>query len=141
MRTFTGTSLLALSLGVMAPGSALAQASADSKQSSSTELADIIVTAQKRAVPLQDVPVAVTAFTGEAMRASNLDALTGLRGMVPGMTISRSGAALNTPQISLRGISLQDPNRAVVELNSTTAFNSWFASRSSRCRRPSTLVV
>ena len=113
MRTFTGTSLLALSLGVMAPGNALAQASGGSTQSSSAELADIIVTAQKRAVPLQDVPVAVTAFTGEAMRASNLDALTGLRGMVPGMTISRSGAALNTPQISLRGISLQDPNRAV----------------------------
>ena len=113
MWTFRTTSLVALSLSIVGANSAAAQSADHPSPSSDAALTEIIVTAQKRAAPLQDVPVAVTAFTGDAIRSSNLDALTGLRGLVPGMTISRSGAALNTPQISLRGISLQDPNRAV----------------------------
>ena len=76
-------------------------------------LQDIIVTAQKRAEPLQDVPLTVSAFNADALANQHFDALTGLKGLVPGMTISRSGASLNTPQISLRGISMQDVSRAV----------------------------
>ena len=76
-------------------------------------LEEIIVTAQKRAEPLQKVPVAVTAFSGDTLAKANVDSLAALKGLVPGMTITRSGASLNTPQLSIRGISLQDVSRAV----------------------------
>lgn len=117
MQVYRAFSLFSLGLGLLGSSSAFAQSPDTTTDNSaadrSTGLQEIIVTAQKRAEPLQSVPVAVTAFTGDALTKSNLDTLTGLRGLVPGMTISRSGAALNTPQISLRGISLQDVNRAV----------------------------
>ncbi len=71
-------------------------------------LADIIVTAQKRAEPLQSVPVSVSAFSNDTLQKARVDGLTGLRGLVPGMTVTRSGAAVDVPQISLRGISIQD---------------------------------
>ncbi|MFK4794184.1 TonB-dependent receptor [Sphingobium sp. ZW T5_29] len=71
-------------------------------------LQDIIVTAQKRAEPLQSVPVAVSAFNSETLERARLDNLTGLRGLVPGLTINRSGASMDVPQLSLRGISIQD---------------------------------
>ena len=50
----------------------------------SVGLQDIIVTAQKRAEPLQDVPVSVSAFSADTLAAARVDALTGLRGLVPG---------------------------------------------------------
>ncbi|MFK4793971.1 TonB-dependent receptor [Sphingobium sp. ZW T5_29] len=71
-------------------------------------LAEIIVTAQKRAEPLQSVPVSVSAFSNDTLQKARVDGLTGLRGLVPGMTVTRSGAAVDVPQISLRGISIQD---------------------------------
>lgn len=71
-------------------------------------LQDIIVTAQKRAEPLQSVPVAVSAFNSETLEHARLDNLTGLRGLVPGLTINRSGASMDVPQLSLRGMSIQD---------------------------------
>ena len=79
-----------------------------SQASNSGTLEDIIVTAQKRAEPLQSVPVAVSAFNSETLEHARLDNLTGLRGLVPGFTINRSGASVDVPQLSLRGMSIQD---------------------------------
>ena len=86
------------------PASAGQESSADA----SVGLTDIVVTAQKRAEPLQTVPVSVSAFNNDTLQKARVDGLTGLRGLVPGMTITRSGAAVDVPQISLRGISIQD---------------------------------
>ena len=85
-----------------------AQDAATADESGSGGLAEIIVTAQKRAEPLQTVPVSVSAFSADLIEKAHVDGLTGLRGLVPGMTITRSGAALDVPQLSLRGISIQD---------------------------------
>ena len=74
---------------------------------STVGLAEIIVTAQKRAEPLQSVPVAVSAFTAETLENARLDNITALRGLVPGLTINRSGASVDVPQMSLRGMSIQ----------------------------------
>ena len=83
-------------------------ATAANQPQQSEGLSDIIVTAQKRAEPLQSVPVSVSAFSNDTLQKARVDGLTGLRGLVPGMTVTRSGAAVDVPQISLRGISIQD---------------------------------
>ena len=105
----------ALSVPHIAHAQSLPQAGGDEiyqAARSATGLQDIIVTAQKRAEPLQEVPIAVSAFESAALESANIDAITGLRGLVPGMTVSRSGAGLGTVQISMRGISLQDVARS-----------------------------
>lgn len=95
----------------LSPNAAFAQETAapqEDAQKPSVGLEEIIVTARKRAEPLQEVPVSVSAFGGDALQSAHIDSVGGLQGLVPGMTITQSGASLGTPQLSLRGISIQD---------------------------------
>ena len=80
--------------------------------SETTGLEEIIVTAQRRAEPLQSVPVAVSAFSANALEKMNTSTITGLQGLVPGFTIIGSAGSMNTPQFSLRGISQQDVEKS-----------------------------
>jgi iron complex outermembrane receptor protein len=66
------------------------------------ELEEIVVTAQKRAQSLQDVPVTVSALDGEALDKFGVDDLFEVANLVPGMVFSRApddGLAL-----TLRGL-------------------------------------
>jgi iron complex outermembrane receptor protein len=54
-------------------------------------IAEIIVTAQRREENLQRVPISVSAFTSEEIRARGLTDLSRLEGLVPGFTFGRSG--------------------------------------------------
>jgi len=56
-----------------------------------TGLEEIIVTAQRRAESLQDVPIAVTALTSTALANAGVDATRDLPQMVPSVQITRSG--------------------------------------------------
>ena len=51
-------------------------------------LEDIVVTARKVEENLQDVPVAVTAFSGEALKQQNAVRLGDVAGITPGLTIT-----------------------------------------------------
>lgn len=53
-------------------------------------LAEIVVTAQKRVERLQDVPVAVSAVTGDALRSSNFVNLADIRFLAPAVQFSDS---------------------------------------------------
>jgi len=67
------------------------------------QLEEIIVTAQKRAQSLQDVPISMTAITGERMQDAGITSFADLSGFVPNLGISEN--AVNTI-ISMRGISV-----------------------------------
>lgn len=54
-------------------------------------LEEIIVTAQRRAESLQDVPIAVTALTSTALSNAGVDATRDLPQIVPSVQITRSG--------------------------------------------------
>jgi iron complex outermembrane receptor protein len=54
-------------------------------------IAEIIVTAQRREENLQRVPISVSAFTAEEIRARGLTDVSRLEGLVPGFTFGRSG--------------------------------------------------
>ena len=97
---FLSCAMLALSAGVAA-----AQTSAQD----STAIEEIVVTAQKRAENLQDVPVSVTALTGDALAARGVNNVLALNNLAPGMRISAADAAAN-PKIYIRGVGLSDFN-------------------------------
>jgi iron complex outermembrane receptor protein len=99
---FMGCAMLALSAGL---ASAQTAASADSD----TAIAEIVVTAQKRAENLQDVPVSVTALTSDTLAARGVNNVLALNNMAPGLRISANDAAAN-PKIYIRGVGLSDFN-------------------------------
>ena len=63
--------------------------------------ADIIVTAQRRAERLQDVPLSVTALSGEQIRNQDITDATRLEQVVPGLRLGRSGPATRP---AIRGV-------------------------------------
>jgi iron complex outermembrane receptor protein len=97
-----------VSLGALAAGPALAQqapAPAPQDEQAST-VDDIIVTARRRSERLQDVPVAVTALTAEALENLQASTLGDLEGAVPNLTLHEGDA--NNAVVYLRGVGQVD---------------------------------
>lgn len=69
---------------------------------------EVVVTATKRAVPLQDVPVAVQALTSEAIDELGVTNLEDYLIQMPGVTAGGSGPGQNT--IYIRGLASTTPN-------------------------------
>ena len=63
-------------------------------------IADIIVTAQKRAENVQDVPLSIQAFTGADLAARGVTDVSRIEVITPGLTFSTYG---NDAKIALRG--------------------------------------
>ena len=80
---------------------------------------EIIVTAQKREQSIQDVPIAVTAISGEAMKANKIEDVTDLTGLVPGLVMRNTAGSLAAISFAMRGVNsnpsapLQDKQIAV----------------------------
>jgi len=79
---------------------------------SQSKLEEVVVTAQKREQNLQDVPIAVTAFTGEQMDAFGVQQSFDIATWTPGVHISGNLAGQNT-QFSIRGVTQNDFNDVV----------------------------
>ena len=80
---------LALAIAAIAGGTNAAQ------------LEEVIVTAQKRAESLQDVPISMTAISGDKISEANIQTMGDLSSYVPNLGISEN--AVNSI-ISMRGI-------------------------------------
>lgn len=70
---------------------------------------DIVVTAQRRNEALQDVPIAITALSGDAVQKLGYKTSAEIAAQVPNLTIKQSFAN-SVPQIFLRGVGVNDPN-------------------------------
>ncbi|WP_375287436.1 TonB-dependent receptor [Sphingomonas sp.] len=64
---------------------------------------DIIVTAQKRSERLQDVPIAVSVISGDAIAAKGAVNLEGAQYLVPTLNFRKSGTSINQ-SLFLRGV-------------------------------------
>lgn len=71
--------------------------------SASLALEEVVVTAQRRAQSLQDVPIAVSAFSSETLKESDINYVTDLMAYTPGLTGARQGVGVT--QFAIRGIS------------------------------------
>lgn len=78
-------------------------------QEYSGSLEEVVVTAQKRAQNLQDVPIAVTAFGAEEMEASGVSTIVDLEKSSPNTQLRPSRGTNSTLTAFIRGIGQQDP--------------------------------
>jgi iron complex outermembrane receptor protein len=99
----TNKSLMALAIASAIGASPLALAQKNSM------LEEIVVTAQKREQNLQDVPIAITAFSGAQMNAMGVQDSFDIATFTPGVHISGNLAGQNT-QFSIRGVTQNDFN-------------------------------
>ena len=91
-----------VSTALLAPGMAFAQDAATAPQSeASSQLDDIIVTAQKKQESLQNVPISVDVVGGETLDRLGLSNFDELSGKIPNFSVRKSGS---TSLISIRGI-------------------------------------
>ena len=78
-------------------------------QSGATVLEEVTVTAQRRSQNLQEVPIAVTAISAEALEARGLADISELSQSVPSLTLEPSRATNTTLTAFIRGVGQQDP--------------------------------
>ena len=72
-----------------------------STSSTKGDMGDIIVTAEKRAVSVQKVPIAITALTGESLAQSGINDIAKLTESVPNFDF---GEAFGAAKLAIRGI-------------------------------------
>lgn len=89
----------------MAPaaGAAPAAESAPAASAADRTVAEVVVTAQRRREDVQNVNIAVTALSGDALQEKRVMRALDLQTAAPGLTISRSGI---TDSFNIRGIGL-----------------------------------
>lgn len=72
-------------------------------------LEEVVVTARRRDESLQDVPVAVTAFSAESLELRGAGDISELAQSVPSVTLEASRATNSTLTAFIRGVGQQDP--------------------------------
>lgn len=98
MRLFSSVSFVALA--ALAASPALAQ---ETPQSADDGIGDIVVTAQKRAENIQDVPIAISAVGSQYLESRGIDSIDKLGTIAPNVKIERAPASKTISQISIRG--------------------------------------
>lgn len=105
-RLWTSTSLLTACLAIT--GTAFAAQrdeprTDDAEKQAAQGLDEIVVTARKVAENLQDVPVAVTSFSGEALERQNAVEVPDVARLTPGFTIKKSNSTPAAIKLQIRG--------------------------------------
>lgn len=91
-------------------GAALpAQAQLSDGAGEQAKLEEIVVTARRRSESLQDVPIAVTAITGDQLSLRGAADISELTQSVPSLTVEASRATNSTLTAFIRGVGQQDP--------------------------------
>ncbi|MFN8627242.1 MAG: OmpA family protein [Candidatus Binatia bacterium] len=105
---------LAVSMGVMVPSAGWAQAGRGAKAAPKveTEIEEITVTAQKREENIQEVPISVTALTGEALSEKGATSVYDLTQSVPSLLVVASSNGASNFGMSLRGPTQNNPTLA-----------------------------
>ncbi|MDH3338013.1 MAG: TonB-dependent receptor [Gammaproteobacteria bacterium] len=83
--------------------SVLPFAAADAQQGGVSAMDEVVVTARKRAESLQDVPIAITAFTEETIERAGIERPADFISLMPNVTIVDT-ANVGDTQVSIRGI-------------------------------------
>ncbi|WP_037491482.1 TonB-dependent receptor [Sphingobium indicum] len=107
MRNNVGLSAVSW-LALMIPTSAFAQSATEPSAvpTQQAETQDIIVTATKRSENLSQVPMSITAVSGETLQQKGITNVQDLTKITPGLTYVDSGTGV--PVFSLRGVGFYD---------------------------------
>jgi iron complex outermembrane receptor protein len=91
---------------VLLPNQVVAQAQVEDE---TFQLEEITVTARRRSESLQDVPIAVTAFSSDALAIRGAADITEIAQVAPSVTLEPSRATNSTLTAFIRGVGQQDP--------------------------------
>jgi iron complex outermembrane receptor protein len=98
---------MTLSLTALAEGSTDSdspqQISSAGAQANAPNLQEIIVTARRREENLQQVPIAITVFSQQALKDNNVQTIGGLQYLVPSMSMNASVLTRDAFNVSIRG--------------------------------------
>ena len=110
MALWAGLAILAPASAALAQQAAAEEAKQEEKQKVST-IATITVTAQKREQQIQEVPIAISAYSGEFLEAYGMASYQDIGNLVPGLEIQMQ--SVTNPSLSIRGITadLDDPTQ------------------------------
>ena len=78
------------------------------QQADAVTLDTVTVTARRRAEPLQETPVAVSAFGEDDLQALQANNIDGLQGAVPNLNIVQGRGSANSVNVFIRGIGQPD---------------------------------
>ncbi|KTE20327.1 MULTISPECIES: TonB-dependent receptor [unclassified Sphingopyxis] len=107
MRAFSHKKFLLLAtVAALVPQAAAAEA-ADTADAADSRDTEIVVTAQKRAQSLQDVPIAITALDEKQLEMRGIRTIEDLQYSTPGLTMSAN--TLNNSRLILRGVGAENP--------------------------------
>lgn len=105
------TSRIAIAVALIAPNTAWAQdvaaTTADTQVEDESSVQDIVVTAQRREERLQDVPISVTAVTGDSLARSGVTDTRQLTQSIPSVVFSRVNSSF---QPYIRGVGTRNAN-------------------------------
>lgn len=107
-----GFAMMSVSLMAQLPAVAAAQEPAGSSSSAVAEqdgIGEIVVTAQWREQNIQDVPISITAISGDALTEVGIRDPRDLSILVPGLS-SQAGTSATTTSLFLRGVGIGDFN-------------------------------
>ena len=102
-RTSLHRAIVAALAGYSAAATQIAWAQAQA-QDDSQGLEEIVVTATRREQNLQDVPLAVVAYTGEMLERQGIENMEDLKAVVPNLVVAGNLAGSNTASFTMRGI-------------------------------------
>src|SRR3984957_13173243 len=108
-KTITNLLARAAALAAVSLQAAPARAQISPSAAPADGLAEIVVTARRRAENLQDVPVAVTAISAATLEQQAVTSLGDLNSFVPNMKISSDRATSSTINVYIRGVGQSDP--------------------------------
>lgn len=103
------TLALALAATALTPLGAFAQQDADAGASEERRFGPVIVTAQRREENLLDVPLSVSAFSGDLLAELGVQTLDEVAKISPNVTLEVSRGTNNTLSAFIRGVGQQDP--------------------------------
>ncbi|MCC7248258.1 MAG: TonB-dependent receptor [Lysobacter sp.] len=104
---YVGAALVALTASATTNAQSTADTDARNAPSTSSpaaDEADIVVTAQRRSERLQDVPIAVSALSGDTLVNMNVTDLAKIQGAVPGLNISTFAGFNASNLVGIRGV-------------------------------------
>jgi iron complex outermembrane receptor protein len=102
-----GVAVAALIAAAGAPTAVLAQSDEEEKFDVGA-IEEIIVTAQRREQAIQDVPMAISAFTGQELAELQADNLDSLQGAVPNLNLVQGRGSNSSVNAFIRGVGQPD---------------------------------
>ena len=109
---FTFIAAAAAALSAADHAAAQTQSPTDARASGASEIGEVVVTARRRTEFVQDVPVAVLAFSGDQLRRSGVERVSDLTRVAPGLVAQASPFGNGALTLSLRGQRQGLPNIA-----------------------------